>query len=32
MKNMKYDYNVDVKAIKKAIKNHYNYDNQINSV
>lgn len=24
--NMKYDYNVDVKAIKRAIKNHYCYD------
>ncbi len=26
MNNMKYDYNVDVRAIKKAIKNHYDYD------
>ena len=26
MSKMKYDFNVDVRAIKKAIKNHYDYD------
>lgn len=26
MSKFKYDFNVDVKAIKKAIKNHYDYD------